>query len=129
MSRVTLGAASHYLWIVLMASGMISVSCFTDAAEEGLYNPRGKRDPFVSLVTTTTRVSSGLVSVESIEELSMEGIVYDPKGSVVIVNGTMLKEGEELGAVKVIKISPAGALFLINGVESFKSLYEDSKSK
>ena len=69
------------------------------------------------------------MSVETIEELSVEGIVYDPKGSVVIVNGTVLKEGEELGAVKVLKIQENGALFSINGVESFKPLYEDSKKK
>ena len=108
---------------------MISLCCCAVAAEEGLYNPHGKRDPFVSLVTTATRVSSGLVSVENIEELNVEGIVYDPKGSIIVVNGTVLKEGEELGAVKVLKIREDGALFSINGVESFKPLYEDSKKK
>ena len=108
---------------------MIFVEFAAEAAEEGLYNPRGKRDPFVPLVTTATRVSSGLVSVENAEELTVEGIVYDPKGSIVVVNGTVLKEGEELGAVKVLKIKSDGALFSVNGVEAFKPLYEDTKKK
>ena len=119
----------RFIWIVLLASGMIFLSCFSQAAEEALYNPRGKRDPFVPLVTSTMRVSSGLVSVENIDELSVEGILYDPSGSVVVINGTVLKEGEELGAVKVLKISPDGALFSVNGVEAFKPLYDDSNKK
>ena len=119
----------RYLWIVPLASGMIFVSLVAQAGEEGLYNTHGKRDPFVPLVTTATRVSSGLVSVENVEELNVEGIVYDPKGSVVVINGTVLKEGEELGAVKVLKIKPDGALFSVNGMEAFKPLYEDSKKK
>ena len=112
-----------------MASGMIFMGFAATAAEEGLYSPHGKRDPFVSLVTNATRVSSGLVSVENIEELNVEGIVYDSKGSIVVVNGTVLKEGEEFGAVKVLKIKPDGALFSVNGVETFKSLYEDTNKK
>ena len=49
------------------------------AAPEDLYNARGKRDPFVPLVTKETRqTASGLVGVENVEEISIEGIIYDP---------------------------------------------------
>ena len=123
------GYCKHFLWIVMLASGMILPNVGAEAAEEGLYNSRGKRDPFVPLVTTATRVSSGLVSVENIEELNVEGVVYDPAGSIVVINGTVLKEGEELGVVKVLKIKPDGALFSVNGVETFKPLYEDTKKR
>ena len=118
-----------FLWIVLVASGMILLCQPVKAAEEELYDAHGKRDPFAPLVTTATHISSGLVSIESPEELVVEGIVYDPHGSIVITNGAVLKEGEELGAVKVLKIRPDGALFSVNGVEAFKSLYEDPKNK
>ena len=117
----------RFLWIVGVASGMIFLCVSAQTAEEELYSAHGKRDPFVPLITTTTHMSSGLVSVENIEELSIEGIVYDPKGSIVVINGTVLREGEELGAVKVLKITKDGALFSVNGVEAFKPLYEDTK--
>ena len=90
-----------------------------------LYDPHGKRDPFVPLVTLSSKVSSGLLGVESIDEITVEGIVYDPKGSIVIVNGSVLKEGEEFGSVKVVAIRPNGAEFSINGAKVFKALYQD----
>jgi len=64
--------------------------------------------------------------VNSVDELSVEGVVYDPaQGSIVIVNGTVLKDGQEVGNVKVIRIEPKGAVFSVNGTEDFKALYEE----
>jgi hypothetical protein len=57
--------------------------------------------------------------------------VYDPKkGSVVILNGSVLKEGEQLGSVKVLKIEKNGVRLSLGGSETFKALYqEESKGK
>ena len=67
--------------------------------------------------------------VENIDELSIEGVVYDPaRGSVVIVNGAILKEGEELGNVKVLEIKPEGAKFLVNGTTGFIPIYQDDSA-
>jgi len=121
------------LWNLLLCFGMIlAVSRIVFAADEEMYDAHGKRDPFVPLVTSTMRsASSGLLGVDNIEDLSIEGIVYDPAhGSAVIVNGAILKEGEELGSVKVLEIKPEGAKFLINGLVGFKAIYqEDSMNK
>ena len=59
----------------------------------------------------------------------VEGIVHDtdPKNSIVVVNGTVLKEGQESGPVKVLKIELQRALFSVNGIEGYRSLYEESK--
>ena len=122
-----------FLWHLLFCFGIISaVGFIASAADQKIYEAHGKRDPFVPLVTTTMKsLSSGLLSVESFDDLSIEGVVYDPAhGSIVIVNGAILKEGEELGSVKVLAVKPEGAKFLVNGMEGFKPIYqEDSADK
>ncbi|HTL70432.1 MAG TPA: hypothetical protein VL404_03980 [Candidatus Eisenbacteria bacterium] len=100
-----------------------------DASAEELYDAHGKRDPFVPLVTLTSRESSGLMGIESAGDINIEGIVYDPRGSVVVLNGSVLKEGEEMGSLKVVKIEPNGVRVLINGTESYISLYNNEESK
>jgi len=40
-----------------------------------------------------------------------------------------LKEGEEQGAVKVLKIESGGALFSVNGIEGFKAQYQSEQPK
>jgi hypothetical protein len=113
-----------FLWIVSSVFGIImSVSAFADGPA---YTAHDKRDPFTPLVTSSSRQSPGLMGIERIDELTVEGIVYDPKnGSVVILNGTVLKEGEELGGVKITKIEKSGVRLLLNGTETLKSLYQD----
>lgn len=100
------------------------------AAEESLYTAKGKRDPFVQLVTTGARPSAGgLLSVESAEEITVEGVVYAGKESIVVANGSVMKAGEEVGNVKVLEIRPEGAVFSVNGVEAYKPLYQQEEKK
>jgi len=115
-----------------MGFGIICLVFKVEAAENesSLYSAKGKRDPFVQLVATSTRLSaSGLMSVESVEEITIEGIVLDPKhkDSIVVVNGSVLKEGEEVGNVKVLNIKADGATFSVNGIEAYKPLYQEEK--
>ncbi len=113
-----------FLWILFFTFGIIiPVGAFAD---EPSYQSHEKRDPFTPLVTTSSRQSPGLMSIERIDDLVVEGVVYDPqKGSVVILNGTVLKEGEEIGGVKIKKIEKNGVRLVLNGAETFKSLYQD----
>jgi hypothetical protein len=117
-----------FLWILLPAFGIITPSRLV-FAEEAFYAAKGKRDPFVSLVGAGTKVASakGIEAVETAEELEVEGIFMDadPKKTVVIVNGEVLKLGEGAGNVKVLKIDAKGALFSVNGMETYKQLYQD----
>jgi hypothetical protein len=120
-----------FLWILWGSFGMI-LSCFNAFAadEPAQYDAHGKRDPFVPLVTLTMREAPGLIGVETADELNVEGIVYDDKkGSVVVINGSVLREGEELGAVKVLKIKPNGVVVTINGVEAYKEMYQQEQGK
>ena len=120
-----------FFWHLSVCFGMILVvGSVAGADEQKMYDAHGKRDPFVPLVTTTMKsASSGLLSVENVDDLSIEGVVYDPShGSIVIVNGVILKEGEELGPVKVLQIKPEGAKFQVNGMEGFKPIYQDDSA-
>ncbi len=123
-----------FFWILVAASGIIGTVPGLAAEakpEQKLYEARGRRDPFVQLISLTARQSAGLVGVESASEIMVEGIVYDPKnGSIVVANGSVLKEGEEVGNVRVVKIQSDGAVFAVNGIEDFRSMYqEDTKKK
>ncbi len=124
------GQICFFLWILSASFGMI---CDVEAAtsgEDSLYHSHGKRDPFVPLITMTSREAAGLLGVENIDDIIIEGIVYDPKhGSVAIVNGSVLQEGETLGNVKVIEIKPSGAMFSVNGIEGFKTMYQEDVRK
>ena len=121
------------LWLFCFAFGII-MACTAQAAE-GVYSAKGKRDPFMPLISGSAKISAaaGLIGVETIEEIVVEGLVQDanPKKSVVIANGTVLKEGDEVGSVKLLKIQADGAHFSVNGIEGFRPLYleESKKSK
>lgn len=119
-----------FLWILSFVFGIILCIDAVGAEAPAQYSAKGRRDPFMPLITQTSRQSPGLIGVESIEDISIEGVVYDPKNaSMVIVNGSVLKEGEEQGSVKVLKIQSDGALFSVNGIESFKYQYQPENAK
>ncbi len=117
-----------FSWQLCALFGMIFFEWTASHASEVKYDARGRRDPFVPLVSANATVSSGeLLSVEKIEDLRVEGVVFDSKkGSVVILNGQMMKEGQEIGNVKVIKIKPAGVEVSIAGQEGFKPIYDEN---
>ena len=118
-----------FLWTLIFAFGMI-VSESQVQAEELVYRSHGRRDPFAPLVTLSAKASAGLAGIESAEDLVIEGVVYDPKhGSVVVVNGSVMKEGEESGGLRVIQIKADGAWFSINGSKVFKPMYQGDSPK
>jgi hypothetical protein len=90
------------------------------------YDAAGRRDPFVPLVTGDREAVRGLYGVETVDDLTIEGIVSDAaKGSVAIVNGEIVREGEVRANLKIIKIRSNGVLFEINEIEQFKSFGND----
>lgn len=91
------------------------------------YNAEGRRDPFIPLVAGGVRPSGSLMNVETPDDLILEGIAYDPAGSLVIVNGSMLKEGEVVGNTKVLRIEPSKVTFEVNGMESVKEVHPNSQ--
>jgi len=73
--------------------------------EEYKYDSKGRRDPFIPLVTGNIRTSLGLQSVETAEDINLEGIIFDPNGkSIAVLNGEIVKEGDKLYNIEIVKI-------------------------
>jgi hypothetical protein len=90
-------------------------ACGLSFAEDFTYNSRGKRDPFVPLVGAgaASQVKE-VVDITSIEDVALEGIVYDSKQvSIAIINGIILKEGDQAGILMVEKIEPQKVILRI----------------
>ena len=92
------------------------ILCFSAAhfsiafAEEFRYDSHGARDPFVSPATGVVE------SVQSQKEVHLEGIVLDPNGgSVAIINGQMVREGDMIEGLILKKLEKNRALFDKNG--------------
>lgn len=97
-----------------MAVGMVS------AEEAFKYNPKSKRDPFIPLVSESGNYASDAYEASAVEDIRLEGIVWDNvKGSIAIINGEIAKEGDTMGAIKILKINKDNVVFDVNG-ESIK---------
>ncbi|MFH1868544.1 MAG: hypothetical protein ABH843_06190 [Candidatus Omnitrophota bacterium] len=77
------------------------------ASDEKLftYEDMDIRDPFVPLVDKDGKLMVTHGSIDSIRDIVVEGILYDNDGeSVVILNGLVLKENDQVGDIKVERI-------------------------
>jgi hypothetical protein len=104
------------------------------------YDDRGRRDPFLPLIGNDIAVTQ-VAYLKSVDDLIIEGILMDPKkGSVVIVNGQVLKEGNYIGGFRIDSITANKVIFSRedksytvnygdvdggNASESYKSMFAD----
>lgn len=109
--------AVTFLWI--------NLTIFSIVAWSGIAEGNAKRDPFVPLISEEKVVVKGLVGIETLEDLNVEGIVPDAAGSMAIVNGEIVRSGEVYDNLKVLKIQSNGILFEINEIEQFKPFGND----
>ncbi len=98
----------------------------------GDYQPKGKRAPFVALLTSDGQrvYPPGLDEqvATGVTDLSLQGIVFDPKAkSLAIINGEVVQEQEELGGIKILKIEPTSVTVLVGGQTSQLTLSEPAK--
>jgi hypothetical protein len=86
-------------------------------AEEAFkYAPKGKRDPFVPLASETGGYASDAYEASAIEDIRLEGVVWDGmSGSIAIINGEIMKEGNSIGSMKILKIDKDSVSFDVNG--------------
>ncbi|MCX5687146.1 MAG: hypothetical protein NTV71_00630 [Candidatus Omnitrophica bacterium] len=86
-------------------------------AEEGfIYNAKGKRDPFIPLISGSGGYTSDAYEASAVEDIRLEGIVWDDvKGSIAIINGEIAKEGDSVGAIKILKIDKDSVIFEVGG--------------
>ncbi len=96
------------LFVLITAGSVFSERSFR-------YEAKGNRDPFVPLVSETGSYVSDAYGISGIKDIRLEGIVWDEtKGSIAIINGEIVKEGQEIGSVKVLKIQKDGVIFNVD---------------
>ena len=80
------------------------------------YEAHGKRDPFVPLVGGSRPTVIKLEDVTSADDVKVEGIAIGAQGKkVAILNAEVLKEGDKVGEVELIKIEKKSVTILIGG--------------
>jgi len=89
------------------------------AQEGSVYDPAGKRDPFIPLVTPDGRFQRLEAEEESKKketELKLNGIIYDKYGiSYAIVNDNVVKTGDSIQDYRVLKIEEKKVTFIREG--------------
>ncbi|MFH1128897.1 MAG: hypothetical protein V1699_05775 [Candidatus Omnitrophota bacterium] len=69
------------------------------------YDPKGKRNPFIPLVTRDGKLLKLDTSEEGNKGFTLEGIIYDKNGvSYAIFNGSVVKTGDTVGDFQILKI-------------------------
>ena len=83
------------------------------------------RDPFVPLLSEEGKKIAAnpldpvaVVQIDPLSGLSLQGIVFDPKGvSYVILNGKLIQEKESINGVQVMKIESSKITVAVEGKE------------
>ncbi|MDD5431373.1 MAG: hypothetical protein PHO70_00075 [Candidatus Omnitrophica bacterium] len=79
------------------------------------YDAKGKRNPFIPLVTTDGRLMK-LDKEEQRGNLAVEGIIYDKNGrSFAVVNGMVVGIGDVVSDYQVLKIEENKVIFIREG--------------
>ncbi|MBU4343065.1 MAG: general secretion pathway protein GspB [Candidatus Omnitrophica bacterium] len=106
--------------ILFILYGIITFCIISSAFAEGAYeyDSKGNRDPFVPLISESGAYVSDAYAITGIKDVRLEGIVWDAaRGSVAIINGEIVEEGQEIGSVKVIEIKDDSVIFDVGGEE------------
>ena len=105
--------ASARVGFILFIIMWIANISMAQPEESFKYNANGKRDPFMPLISGGGYTSDAY-EVRAIEDIRLEGIVCDEtKDPIAIINGEIVKEGQKIGSVKVLKIEKDGVIFNI----------------
>ena len=102
-----------------MSGLLATLACLPAWAD---YLPKGKRDPFVPLISTDGQRIHPPGSEEEVTPgvtaVTLQGIMFDPGSeSYAILNGHVVREKEEFAGVKVLKIEPNRVTVLVDGQE------------
>lgn len=107
--------------ILVMGVLTIALASYFSAEEieDFVYDSKGKRNPFIPLMTEKTKLTAaGLENVQTVDDIVLEGIFWDAYGeSIAILNGVIMKEGQQVGSVKVKDIREKGVTLFINEIK------------
>jgi hypothetical protein len=124
MMRITV-----FLTIVCLAALASAPGVSRGADEEGfVYNDKGRRDPFMPLITRHVKVATGLDTVQAVDDILLEGIVWDSGGeSIAIMNGIIVREGERYGVLSIDKIHETSVEIFIDNIRHELNLTEEEE--
>ncbi len=73
----------------------------TAASNDFTYDGKGKRDPFSPWKASDGKDKMGVTAAK----LRVQGVIIDPaKGSLAIINGAVLREGDTIGPYRILKV-------------------------
>lgn len=82
------------------------------------YDSKGKRDPFLPLVSADGRILEPQTQKETDKAVKLEGIIYDSRGmSYAIINSKIAKVGDMVGGYQVLRIRPQKVILTMAGQE------------
>ncbi len=117
-----------YIFIIsiLLALGETPSALCAETEEETFkYDDMGARDPFVPLVDKDGKLTVVHGSIDTVKDIVVEGILYDSEGeSVVILNGLVLNEGDQVGNITVERIFEHRVILSAKGKEYTLKLKE-----
>jgi len=108
--------SKHLFWpLAICLLVVISNLPYLYAQEEFVYDAKGRRNPFIPLVTSDGRLVK-LDREEAKSDLLLEGIIYDKHGrSYALVNGSVVAVSDFVGEYQVLKIEQNKVIFIKNG--------------
>jgi len=113
------------VFVFLLSTVNCQPSTLLCADELSTYDAKGKRDPFLPLVTKDGRIVSEHSAVERAEDIKLQGIIWDPRGkSFAMLNGEVVSVGDLLGGFRMIKIEQRSVTLESSGKEYKISLEE-----
>lgn len=103
---------------IILVSGffvIFAAAIFAFAQNEFIYEAKAKRDPFIALITSDGKFLQ-LEKTEVTGALVLEGIIYDKNGvSYALVNGAVVKVGDEIEDYRVLKVEDKKVLLMKDG--------------
>jgi len=102
--------------IFFLGSCVLLFLCSISLAQvDFTYDSKGKRNPFIPLVTPDGRLLK-LEQEQGVNDLAIQGIIYDKNGiSYAIVNANVVGVGDSVGDYRVLKVLPNKVVFIKDG--------------
>ncbi len=101
--------------ILVIITLFLSFSVFVFAQDQFVYEAKGKRDPFIALITSDGKFLQ-LEKTEVPGGMSLEGIIYDKNGvSYALINGLVVKIGDDVGDYRVLKVEDKKIILIKEG--------------
>lgn len=103
--------------VAIVSTVIVSVCVIGGFAQgEFKYDAKGKRNPFIPLVTADGRLMKLEDEENKKSALLLEGFIYDKQGlSYAIINGLVVGVGDDVGDYRVLKIEEKRVILIKEG--------------